>query len=61
MHKHDLTLYTMPGFDRHEALLKRLAEHSMGKSCFYIRKLKDVDKSVLKELVQRSVEVITKT
>jgi hypothetical protein len=53
--KNDLTLYIMPGFDRFEALMKRLGKHKTGKSCLYIKRLSDIDPAVLKELVADSV------
>jgi hypothetical protein len=54
--KQNLTLYLMGGFDTHAALLKRLGKYTTGAGCLYIKKLDDVDKKVLKELVQASVK-----
>jgi hypothetical protein len=54
--KRDLTLYIMSGFDKYDELLGRLGKYNKGKACLYIKKLEDVDQSVLKELVQLSVE-----
>jgi len=57
--KDNLTLYIMGGFDLHQDLLKKLGKHktSGGKGgCLYIKKLDDVDKDVLKELVAESVK-----
>ena len=53
--KSDLTLYLMRGFDEYPDLIKRLGKHKTSKSCLYLKKLADVDMSVLKELVKRSV------
>jgi hypothetical protein len=53
--KSDLTLYLMRGFDEYPDLIKRLGKHKASKSCLYLKKLADVDMSVLKELVKRSV------
>jgi hypothetical protein len=53
--KNNLTLYIMDGFSGYEALLERLGKHSTGKSCLYIKRLDDVDPSVLEELVRASV------
>ena len=50
-----LTLYIMPGFAEHQALLERLGKHETGKSCLYLKRLADVDGAVLEELVTRSV------
>lgn len=56
--KQNLTLYIMSGFDRHGGLLKKLGKHSLGKGCLYIKRLSDVDKKVLKELITESVKVM---
>jgi hypothetical protein len=58
--KQSLTVYIMPGFDEYEDLLGRLGKHKVGKSCLYINKLADVDISVLKELIAKSVEKMIK-
>ena len=59
--KQNLTLYIMAGFDRYDELLKKLGKFTTGKSCLYIKKLADVDKKVLKELVSESVKVMKKS
>jgi hypothetical protein len=53
--KASTTLYITEGFDGYDELLGRLGKHTTGKSCLYIKRLDDVDRSVLKELVTRSV------
>lgn len=58
--KQSLTLYIMSGFDRYESLLAELGKHSTGKSCLYVKRMQDVDKSVLNELVRQSVEHMRK-
>lgn len=54
--KQNLTVYIMPGFDRYDDLMGKLGKHKTGKSCLYINKLDDVDKDVLRELVELSVK-----
>ena len=54
--KQNLTLYLMHGFDVHKDLLKKLGKYKTGMGCLYIKKLDDVDRKVLKELVQASVK-----
>jgi hypothetical protein len=54
--KTSLSLYIMPGFEQYEEILGRLGKHKIGKSCLYISKLTDVDISVLKELIEKSVK-----
>lgn len=53
--KQNLTLYIMGGFENYEELLQRLGKHSTGSSCLYVKKLKDIDLDVLRELVTQSV------
>ena len=57
--KNDLTLYITPGFDRFEGLLARLGKYKTGKSCLYLKRLADVHLTVLKELVEESVKVMS--
>jgi len=45
-----LTLYGM-GIERNAAIVARLGKHDTGKGCLYIKKLSDVDLSVLDELI----------
>ena len=54
--KQNLTLYLNHGFDVHEDLLKKLGKYKTGMGCLYVKKLDDVDKKVLKELVTESVK-----
>jgi len=49
-----LTLYLMGGFDERGALLEKLGKHSIGKGCLYVKKLADVDMSVLRQMVEWS-------
>ena len=59
--KQNLTLYIMPGFDQYESLLATLGKYKTGKSCLYINKLEDVDKTTLKELIQQSMNYLKKS
>ena len=54
--KQNLTLYLMGGFDTHKDLLKKLGKFTTSVGCLYIKKLDDVDKKVLKDLVAASVK-----
>jgi hypothetical protein len=51
-----LVLYLMSGFIGYEDILARLGKHTTGKSCLYVRRISDVDRAVLRELIERSVE-----
>ena len=54
--KQSLTLYLMGGFEAHDTLLKKLGKFTTSVGCLYIKTLDDVDRKVLKELVQASVK-----
>lgn len=58
--KQYLTLYIDPGIEGYESLLKRLGKHSTAKVCLYIKKLADVDRKVLKEIIVESVKTTKK-
>ena len=54
--KQNLTLYLTGGFEAHSDLLKKLGKFTTSVGCLYIKTLDDVDRKVLKELVQASVK-----
>ncbi len=51
----DLVVYLMPGGRKQKSLLSRLGKHKMGVSCLYFRRLSDLDRSVLQQLVVESM------
>lgn len=60
--KPSLVLYFPVGFfESHEPLMKKLGTHKTGKGCLYIRRLGDVDRKVLKELISTSVRATGKS
>ena len=46
---------SMPGFERYEALTKKLGPHRTGKSCLYVKNLEVTDRDILKEIIRDSV------
>ena len=58
--KQNITLYIIPGFERYQALMKKLGKYSTGKSCLYIKRLSDVNVDVLKDLIAESLKVMKK-
>lgn len=58
--KQAITIYIMPGFERFDNLMNKLGKYKTGSSCLYIKKLADVDISVLKELISNSVDYMRK-
>lgn len=54
----ELVIYLAAEGEEQQALLNRLGNHKMGKSCLYIKKLADVDMKVLEQLVVGSLAQI---
>jgi hypothetical protein len=54
--KQNLTLYVGLGDDSENPLLKKLGKHTTGKVCLYIKKLADVDRTVLQQLINESAK-----
>jgi len=51
----ELVVYLLAEDDRQKSLLSKLGKHKMGKSCLYFKRLADLDKSALEQLVANSV------
>ena len=49
-----LVVYPGPGIDN-EKLMAKLGKHKTGKGCLYINKLDDIDRNVLRKLIEYSV------
>ena len=56
--KQALAVYIMSGFTPFESLMARLGRYKTGKSCLYLRRLDDVDETVLETLITKSVETM---
>jgi hypothetical protein len=57
--KGKITIYLMDGTARYSNLLSKLGEHTTTGYCIYIKRLSDVDESILKQIVQQSYDFIT--
>ncbi|WP_243073950.1 DUF1801 domain-containing protein [Microbacterium sp. SS28] len=53
-----LTIYLMDGTTRHRALLAELGKHTTTGYCLYIRRLSDIDLSVLERIVDASYRFV---
>jgi hypothetical protein len=58
--KSALSLYVYSDTETSRLLLAELGKFKMGKACIYVRKLADIDLSVLKELCLESIQYIRK-
>ncbi len=54
--KQNITLYIGVGDNSDDPLLQRLGKYTTSKVCLYIKKLADVDRNVLQELIANSFE-----
>ena len=52
----NISIYIMPGFSKFGKMMKSLGKYKTGKSCLYVKKLEDVDRKVLKDLIPSSVK-----
>jgi hypothetical protein len=59
--KGTLVLYIMDGFEKRNELMAKLGKHKTGKTCLYIKRLSDIDESVLEKIIDGSVWHATKT
>lgn len=53
--KAELVLYLPDGFEDHAEQLAKLGKHRTGKSCLYVKKLADVDQTVLEAMIGGSL------
>ena len=55
----ELVVYVIAENPEQVELLAKLGKHKMGKSCLYFKRLADLDRSVLEQLVANSVAEVT--
>ena len=55
--KQDLVLYLGPGIENQKTMAK-LGKHKAGKGCLYLKKLDDIDRKVLRALIEESVAIM---
>ena len=56
--KQALSIYVISGFKPHAKLMEKLGKYKKGKSCLYVKRLADVDKQMLVELITASVALM---
>ena len=54
----NITIYIMPGYQDFDDELARLGKYKTGKSCLYIKRLSDVNEDVLKEMMQKGLDMM---
>lgn len=58
--KGKISLYLMCEVEYQKEILDRIGKYKTGKSCFYINKMSDINKDVLKELIQSAINKMEK-
>ena len=53
-----ISLYVYNGCDEQDELLKKLGKFKMGKACIYVKKLSDINKNVLAELIESTIRFL---
>jgi hypothetical protein len=53
-----ISLYVFTGINGHENLLDGLGKFKMGKACIYIKKLSDIDKNKLSNLIRETIKYL---
>ena len=53
--KGEFVLYIVSGFEGQEQLLAKLGKHKASKACLYVKRLADIDTTVLEQLIADSV------
>ncbi|MCI1592757.1 DUF1801 domain-containing protein [Heyndrickxia oleronia] len=59
--KAKISLYLATGEPKREELLNQLGKHTTGKACVYVNKLSDIDVTILKSLIDQSVNFLKVT
>jgi hypothetical protein len=54
--KQNFSIYLNYGFDDDQERLARLGKHKTGKACLYIKRLADVDRDVLEEMIAETLK-----
>ncbi|MBD5782029.1 DUF1801 domain-containing protein [Pelagicoccus sp. NFK12] len=54
--KQYLSVYLLAGFENQQDLLAKLGKHKTGSCCLNIKRLSDVDETVLQELINRAAQ-----
>lgn len=56
--KSAISLYIYTGLESHLQVLDGLGKYTMGKACIYIKKLADIDTTIMKQIMQHTIEYL---
>lgn len=54
----NISVYIMPGYQDFSDELSRLGKHKIGKACLYIKRLRDIDEVVLREMLVKGLRIM---
>jgi len=54
------TIYIMPGYKDYSKILEKIGPHKLGKSCLYLKSLKEIDLKVLQKLIKLGLQDLNK-
>ena len=57
--KQNLAIYNT-GFSRYEKLAGKLGKFKIGKGCLYVKRLSDIDTTILSEMISKSIDYLKK-
>jgi Domain of unknown function (DU1801) len=52
----DFSLYILPGYSDFPEISARLGPHTRGKSCWYVKRLSDIDEAALRDLIRAGLD-----
>jgi hypothetical protein len=58
--KANLTFYIGTSYPEYEKLLAKLGKHTTGKGCLYVKRLADIDRKVLADMIKASLKHMRK-
>lgn len=56
--KQNISLYILSGFKGQDNLLKKLGACKAGKGCLYVKKLKDIDLTILEQIMKETIQFL---
>lgn len=56
--KAEFSLYVFSDTEKSRQLLEKLGKHKMGKACMYVKRISDIDLSILKEICDESIKYL---
>ena len=56
--KQNISIYLMAGFENFDELMRDLGKYKTGKGCLYVRRLGEIDTSILETLIKESVAIM---